>query len=411
VSRHFATLFSRTFERVSACLGPDRKMSSRLLSFHYWHISDSVTMTAYREAIRRAVRPGDVVLDLGAGTGILSLMACEAGAARVYAVEPEDIIAVIPKIAADNGVADRVICKKAVSFDVELPEKADVMIASMLDGAGVFGTNMLKIVLDARKRLVKPGGVIIPEAVTACFCPVELPNWYESAIDCWSKPRVGWRCHAVRPIAVNQTGKSNVCRNDLLARPQQLGPIELATTTSTSMEATLRFEIEREGTFHALASWIDVTMAANVQCSSSPLDERPMSWSHLILGVESPAAVRSGDRVEAAVRAGDFGDRTIVVWDIWLRDALGQCRAEFHHSTFYGLPLTKGEHRGFASGAVPALSVRGQAELTVLTLCDGFRSLEEIIVGTLKAHGDLFANPRDAGNFVLRTLARTTSAA
>src|SRR5437773_195690 len=130
-------------------------MSRDLLKFHQWHISDPVTMSAYRDAIQRTVRPGDVVLDLGAGTGILSFMACQAGARRVYAVEPADVVTLVPDIAADNGMADRVIHKKSESFDIELPEKADVVIASMLDAAGVVGTNMLKIVLDARQRLLK----------------------------------------------------------------------------------------------------------------------------------------------------------------------------------------------------------------------------------------------------------------
>ena len=98
-------------------------MSSDLLKYHQWCISDPVAMSAYREAIRKTVRPGDVVLDLGAGTGILSYVACEAGARKVYAVETSEVIALIPQIAADNGFADRVIVKKGESFDIELPRR------------------------------------------------------------------------------------------------------------------------------------------------------------------------------------------------------------------------------------------------------------------------------------------------
>ena len=172
---------------LTSAARPDA-MSRRLLNFHQWCISDTVTMTAYRDAILGSVRPGDVVLDLGAGTGILSFMACEAGAARVYAVEPAAVIALVPRIAEDNGFGDRVICRKTESFAVELPEKADVMIASMLDSAGVFGTNMLKVVLDARSRLVKPGGIIVPQAVAATFCPVELANWSERSSNAGTDP-------------------------------------------------------------------------------------------------------------------------------------------------------------------------------------------------------------------------------
>jgi SAM-dependent methyltransferase len=386
-------------------------MAQSLLQFHQWHISDSVTMSAYRDGIARSVRTGDVVLDLGAGTGILSLMACEAGARRVYAVEPAAIIALVPKIAADNGFGDRVICEKRESFDVELPEKADVMIASMLDAAGVFGTNMLRVVLDARRRLLKPGGVIVPQTVTTSFCPVDFGSWHEASIACWTEPRMGFDFRSVRSVAANQQGSRGVKKDNLLAQPQAFDPIELADATSTNMGRTLYFEIEREGTLHALAGWLDIIMAADVRCSSSPLVETPMSWSHLILPVDSPVHVRSGDRIEAAVRAWDDGRETVVVWDVWLRDALGNARAEFHHSSFYGLLLTKEDLRRLDVDSVRALSERGMAQCTALTLCDGNRSLEEIAAATLESHPGLFRNLADARDFVLGVLREPETAA
>src|ERR1700674_4514159 len=106
-------------------------MARDLLKYHQWCIADAVTTSAYREAIQKTVRPGDVVLDLGAGTGILGYAACAAGAAKVYAIETSDVFALIPQIVAENGFADRVIPIRGLAADVQLPEKADVMIASM----------------------------------------------------------------------------------------------------------------------------------------------------------------------------------------------------------------------------------------------------------------------------------------
>src|SRR5438093_12626367 len=116
-------------------------MPGDLLKYHQWCISDPVLMPAYRNAIRKTVRPGDIVLDLGAGTGILSLIACEAGASRVYAVEPTEIIALIPQLATDNSFAERVMPNKCNSFDLELPERADVMISSLF-GCAKIGSDM-----------------------------------------------------------------------------------------------------------------------------------------------------------------------------------------------------------------------------------------------------------------------------
>jgi protein arginine N-methyltransferase 1 len=267
-------------------------------------------------------------------------MACAAGARRVYAVEPTDIIALIPQLAADNGFADRVIIKKCESYDLELPEKADVIIASMLGSAGI-GNDMLKVVIDARQRLLKAGGVIIPQDLRPVFCPVELPKWYEAKIDCWGHPRSGFRYDSVRAIAVNRTGDCKVDRKSFLAVPRSLDAISLAKMTSSNVAARLSFQVERPGIFHALAGWVELTMMDGIQCTSSPLDDSRMPWDHLILPLEAPISVQIGDRVEAVLRACSVGRNTVLVWDIWLRDTTGILRAEFHHSSFLGFLLCK----------------------------------------------------------------------
>lgn len=328
-------------------------MSGDLLKYHQWCISDPVAMSAYREAIHKTVRPGDVVLDLGAGTGILSFFACEAGAGKVYAVEPTGIIALIPQLAADNGFADRLILKKAESFDVELPEKADVLIASML-GSGGIGNNMIKAVLDARERLLKPGGAIIPQALQPAFCPVELPEWHKSRIECWEQPHMGFRCNSVRTIAVNQVGSSRIDLKSLLAAPRTFDAIPIATVTSANISAGLRFQVERPGTLHALAGWVTVTMADGIQCSDSPLDARSMPWDQLILPLESPIFVHVGDSVEVALRNSPVNKEVVLLWDAWIRDVAGSLRAEFHQSSFHGFLLAKDDLFSVVAGSAHA---------------------------------------------------------
>ena len=71
-------------------------------------IADRVRMEAYAEALRQAVKPGSVVLDLGSGAGIFALLACRLGARHVYAIEPSDIIEVGREIAAANSYSGRI---------------------------------------------------------------------------------------------------------------------------------------------------------------------------------------------------------------------------------------------------------------------------------------------------------------
>ena len=133
---------------------------------HRTMIRDRVRTEAFRRAIDAAVRPGDVVLDVGAGSGILSVFAARAGAAHVYAVEETSIAVLAEDLAAANGVAEIVRVIHGDALDIELPERVDVVVSEWLGGFGI-DEGMLVPVITARDRWLKPGGVMIPHSVTA----------------------------------------------------------------------------------------------------------------------------------------------------------------------------------------------------------------------------------------------------
>src|SRR5262245_52708015 len=133
-------------------------MSSDPLQFHAFCLTDTGTrLDQYACAIARAVRPGDVVVDLGAGTGILSFLACAAGACRVYAIEASHAIAYGELLASKAGFLDRVHFIHERSTLVTLPERADVLVADIHDTFGLQAGG-LGAFIDARDRLLKPGG-------------------------------------------------------------------------------------------------------------------------------------------------------------------------------------------------------------------------------------------------------------
>jgi len=145
-----------------------------------WHVpmmNDAPRNEAFERAIRRAVAahgPAARVLDIGTGSGLLSMMAARSGAASVVTCE------VVPPIAATaqriidaNGFADRIrIVKKnstelAVGADLDRP--ADVLVSEILSNT-VLTEGVLATFEDALSRLVKPGAAVIPRAVTAVGC-------------------------------------------------------------------------------------------------------------------------------------------------------------------------------------------------------------------------------------------------
>jgi len=142
------------------------------LAEHEEMLSDSVRVDAYHRAIQRGVGPGDVVLDLGTGTGLLAFLASRAGAKKVYAVEHSDFIEVAREIARLNGFSN-IEFVQANSREYTPPEPVDVVVHEQM-GDELFNENMLQNVLDLRDRVLRPGGRILPARFRLFVEPVSM---------------------------------------------------------------------------------------------------------------------------------------------------------------------------------------------------------------------------------------------
>jgi SAM-dependent methyltransferase len=141
---------------------------------HFMMVRDTVRVSAYRRAIFRHCKDKTVV-EIGCGSGILSIFAAKAGARRVIAIEESGIADLAAAMFEANGVADRVELRRANSRDVTLDERADVIIHEIL-GVDPFGENILPFIEDARERLLAPGGILIPAALDVFCVGFEVPD-------------------------------------------------------------------------------------------------------------------------------------------------------------------------------------------------------------------------------------------
>ena len=126
-------------------------------------IADKARFGAYADAIQRAVRPGDVVVDLGCGPGIFALLACRAGAKRVYAIDAGEVIHFARQLAAANGFADRIEFFHGDSRQMQLAERANVLVSDVRGALPLFA-DALPSIEDARERFLVKGGAQIPDA-------------------------------------------------------------------------------------------------------------------------------------------------------------------------------------------------------------------------------------------------------
>lgn len=142
------------------------------LEAHEEMLSDNVRVEAYHRGIHRNVQPGDVVLDLGTGTGLLAFMASRAGAKKVYAVEHSDFVDVAREIGDYNGFTN-IEYIRANSREFTPPEPIDVVLHEQM-GDELFNENMLENVLDLRDRVLAPSGRILPARFRLFVEPVSM---------------------------------------------------------------------------------------------------------------------------------------------------------------------------------------------------------------------------------------------
>ncbi|MFM2076833.1 MAG: hypothetical protein RJA49_723, partial [Actinomycetota bacterium] len=142
------------------------------LAEHEEMLSDTVRVDAYHRGIRRNVRPGDVVVDLGTGTGLLAFMASRAGAKKVYAVEHSDFIDVAREIAQHNGFTN-IEFVQANGREFTPPEQVDVVLHEQM-GDELFNENMVENLLDVRDRFLRPHGRILPARFRLFVEPITM---------------------------------------------------------------------------------------------------------------------------------------------------------------------------------------------------------------------------------------------
>lgn len=289
--------------------------------FHTLLLGDRVRMAAFHAAIHEVVNPGSIVVDLGTGTGVLARWALEAGAARVYGIDFNDsvLVTAAEQITA-AGFGARFLPMHGMSFDIDLPDRADVIVSETL-GNIADNEGCVRILADARMRFLAPGGTLIPSSVQSYLVPVgalvahdavrraDIRGGGESLsgeqrlralgvagrFDTYYDAVIPWRCHLATPR---------------VARSYGFVPGE-----TDEYEITLPFLVRRDGSFTGFKGYFLADLSPTVVMDISGDDilggTASDSWKHCYLPVDQPIPVRPGDRITLTFSrtpgAGSFG--------------------------------------------------------------------------------------------------------
>jgi protein arginine N-methyltransferase 1 len=356
-------------------------------------IVDRARMDAYVGALRRAIRPGSVVIDLGSGPGLFALIACQLGARRVFAIEPDNVIQIGREAAREHGFSDRIDFIQEMSTKVTLPERADVVVSDLRGVLPWFGCHLPSVV-DARSRLLAPDGVMVPCVDRLWAAIVAAPKQYDDLVKPWNGNDTGASLNAGRNFAVNAWSKIRIKPEDLLSLPVCWYELDYRQITETNFSRDISFEITRRGMAHGLAVWFDAELIDGIGFSNAPGGEE-LIYGNAFFPFKEPVEVAVEDQINVRLGAQLIREDYVWRWDTSV-SSRNETKTSFRQSTFLSIPLSPSQLRKRASTYTPAASDKGSITRFVLSQMDGRNSLAEIATELVKHFPLRFSNPNEA---------------
>ncbi len=262
---------------------------------HEAMILDRARCEGYRDALARVVRPGDVVVDLGAGTGLLSFFAVRAGARHVFAIEMSEIGSVAQQLIDSNNLRDRVTLMRAHSQHVRLPERCDVLVTETLSSFGFDNENIIESIADARARMLKPDGRVLPESCDTFLVPIQSDEFglgHTSRFLYGLDYSAFWAWRFQRPFGLHISGMKFV----ELAAPQRGWHMEFRETPEIPRGISLSFMAVRDGRLDGFVGWFDAALCPGVSITNAP-GASTTSWPQVYFPVLDQPSVRAGQRL------------------------------------------------------------------------------------------------------------------
>ena len=362
-------------------------------------VADDIRTKAYAEALKREIKAGDVVADIGTGAGIFSLLACRFGAKRVYAFEPSGVIELAREIAAVNGFADRIEFISKKSTESSLPERVNTIVSDVRGILPFFDQSLVSII-DARERFLAPGGRMIPQSDTVWIAGVSAPELHSGSLQPWSGRPFGFDMSAACLRTTNSVSQCFLASTDQLSlEPRCLATLDYAAIKETDLSATVSWTVEHASQVHGIVTWFDSVLADGITFTNRPGAPR-LIYGQAFFPWPEALEVIPGDTVTVAFSTRLVGNEYVWRWDTQLasRNSPNGAKPPFRQSTFFGSDLSLADLRTSASRFQPRLNEEGRIHRRVLSLMEGEMSLEAISHELVKDFPGRFKRRQDAFN-------------
>ncbi len=341
-----------------------------------WMIAFEQRTAAFARGMESLIEPGSVVLDIGCGPGILSFIACRAGAKKVYAVEPDDIIQLAQDTAADNGFADRVEFIQAMSTEIDLPEKVDGIVADVRGILPLEGQSIISI-LDARDRFAQAEWMYSPRRETMWSALVCCPTFHSSLVDTWDTS-YQFDFSKARAQCANSFRGTRLTMDDSVVPPKPWAVVDYMQLHSQNVKGQMSWRIEKDVAAHGLCVWYDCETAEGAGFSNSPAANAPHVFRHAFFPWPERVELLAEDVVQIGLRADFIDPGYVWSWNTQVTSGSGQERARYAQSTFKAASVSHERLRKRAHSFVPLPREDSRIDRRVLELMDRCITLDEI---------------------------------
>jgi len=274
---------------------------------HEEMLKDEVRTLTYRNSIwhNKHLFKGKVVLDVGCGTGILSMFAAKAGASKVIGVDMSGIVESAKKIIEINGLSDKIEIIRGKVEEITLPvEKVDVIISEWM-GYCLFYESMLDTVIYARDKWLAPGGLMFPDKATLYVCAIEDRQYKDDKINWWDDV-YGFDMSAIRKVALTEPLVDVVDRNQVVTNNCLVREIDIQTITKEDIpfESPFHLTIKRNDYVQALVSFFNIEFThCHKRVGFSTAPEAPYThWKQTVFYLEEYLTAVKGEEIYGVFR-------------------------------------------------------------------------------------------------------------
>lgn len=269
---------------------------------HEEMLKDEVRTRSYMRAIQdnSHLFAGKVVMDVGCGTGVLSIFAAKAGAKKVYAVECSKIVDQARVIVEANGFADIIQVKESKVEELDLPEKVDIIISEWM-GYFLFYESMLDTVLFARDKWLKPDGLMFPDKCNLYLCAIEDAHYKSEKIDFWDNV-YGLNMQVIKSLALTEPLVDTVDPEQVMTSVCSAFTVDCTTVKKEELSFAVPFRLTaiRNDYSHALVAYFDVHFTHGLHPVSFVTGPhvRPTHWKQTVLYLDKPVPMEKGEVIE-----------------------------------------------------------------------------------------------------------------